>query len=87
MTKPRITASMLRKRPKPEEPAETQPSEPEPEAAAEAAFDLHADHAGSMADNPSFRAPQFGIKPRIGTQTNVRVQHAPRRRFESGRAS
>lgn len=85
MTKPRITASMLRKRPKPAEPAPMQQGEPE--GVTEAAFDLQAGQSGSMVDNPSFRAPQFGIKPRVAASASVRVQHSPKRRFESERAS
>ena len=64
MTKPRITASMLRKRPKPAEPE----TAPQAETAAEETEDAFAGQpaqAGSMLDNPSFRAPQFGIKPRV----------------------
>ena len=85
MTKPRITASMLRKRPKPAEPAAVPPAEV-PDAATEEPFAGQPAQAGSMLDNPSFRAPQFGIKPRTGTQATVRVQHAPKRRYEGERA-
>ncbi|MFC4251775.1 hypothetical protein [Sinimarinibacterium flocculans] len=82
MTKPRITASMLRKRPKPAEPE----TAPQAETAAEETEDSFAGQpaqAGSMLDNPSFRAPQFGIKPRVGTQSTVRVHHSGKRRYES----
>lgn len=78
---------MLRKRPKPAEPAPAPTQQSEPEDAAEPAFDMQPAQSGSMVDNPSFRAPQFGIKPRAGTSSAVRVQHSPKRRYESDRAS
>lgn len=71
---------MLRKRPKP--PA---PQQAGSDAATEETFAAQPAQSGSMIDNPSFRAPQFGIKPRASTQA-VRVQHAPKRRYESERA-
>ncbi|MES0872578.1 hypothetical protein [Sinimarinibacterium thermocellulolyticum] len=82
MAKPRITASMLRKRPQPRDPA--QPPADQPEDAASAVFDAQSEHSLSMVDDPLFRAPQFGIKPRPATPT-VRVLRASKRRVDRER--
>ena len=82
MTKPRITAAMLRKRPKAAE--EPKDSNQGSEAAASGAGTEQPMQAGSIADHPSFRAPQFGIRPKKElSQPSIHVQRASRRSFDS----
>jgi hypothetical protein len=82
MTKPRITAAMLRKRPKAaEEPKQSSPGTPVTAGDAGAEQPMQ---AGSIADHPSFRAPQFGIRPKKElSQPSIHVQRAPRRSVDS----
>jgi hypothetical protein len=77
-TKPRITAAMLRKRPKTADDPKTGDQQGEPAAVdADATLPMQ---AGSIADHPSFRAPQFGIRPKKETvQPSIHVQRSSRR--------
>lgn len=81
MTKPRITAAMLRKRPKvAEEPKQSSSVTPASTGDCEAEQPMQ---AGSIADHPSFRAPQFGIRPKKDTvQPSIHVQRPARRSFD-----
>jgi hypothetical protein len=77
MTKPRITAAMLRKRPQATAATETPDEVPErapPQSGAALPM-----QSGSIADHPSFRAPQLGIRPKREVQTTVHVQRSTRR--------
>jgi hypothetical protein len=81
MTKSRITAAMLRKRPKAAE--EPKDSNQGTEAAASDSGVEQPMQAGSIADHPSFRAPQFGIRPkREPSQPSIHVQRALRRSLD-----
>jgi hypothetical protein len=75
MTRPKLTAAMLRKPPRPKASAEHDDGAPAP--APQRADRMAFEQAESTIDNPSFRAPQFGIKPK--TTPTVHVQRPAKR--------
>ncbi|MEW6167321.1 MAG: hypothetical protein AB1651_06450 [Pseudomonadota bacterium] len=75
MTRPKLTAAMLRKPPRPK--ASTEHDERAPGAAPQRADRTANAQPESTIDNPSFRAPQFGIKPK--TTPTVHIQRQAKR--------